>query len=241
MRSVLVRRIWGLFARSCPRLSCEIDYWRRNKYFEKDLWVIARYCRKDAISIDVGVNEGIFSRWMAKFSAKVESFECNPTLYSRLKTFLPRNVHLNECALSNFEGTAVLRFDPDNTGIGTIEERNQLDQNPGIHSVIEVEVPTRKLDDFELDRVAFMKIDVEGHELEVLKGAAGLLERDRPVLLIEIENRHCQGNLEAVPNWLNRFGYTLKILANETDGFVGVSDVDEVAASGVNNFWFLPA
>ena len=37
MRSVLVRRIWGLFARSCPRLSCEIDYWRRNKYFEKAL------------------------------------------------------------------------------------------------------------------------------------------------------------------------------------------------------------
>jgi len=175
------------------------------------------------------------------FPQRWRACECNPTFYSRLKTFLPRNVTLNEGALSSSEGTTVLRFDPDNTGIGTIEERNQLDQDPGIHSVIEVEVSIRKLDDFELDRVAFMRIDVEGHEREVLKGATDLLERDRPVLLIEIEDRICQGNLEAVPNWLNRFGYTLKILDNGTDGLVEVSDVDEVAASGVNRFWFLPA
>jgi FkbM family methyltransferase len=241
MKPKFIRSFWNQFADRCPRVACDIDLLRKNRYFEKDLWLIPKYCSKDAISIDVGVNEGIFSRWMAKFSKSVEGFECNPLLYSRLKNFLPSNVHLNECALSNTEGFTVLRFDPENTGIGTIEALNKLDQNQGIRSVTELQVPTKRLDGFELGRVAFMKIDVEGHELEVLKGSAGLIERDRPVLLIEIEERHCRGNLRAVPAWLTSFGYKLKILDVERKELSEVASIEEAAENGVNNFWFLPA
>ena len=45
------------------------------------------------------------------------------------------------------------------------------------------------LNDREL-RVSFIKCDVEGHELEVLKGAIDILKTDRPNLLVEIEQRH---------------------------------------------------
>jgi FkbM family methyltransferase len=241
MKPKFIRSLWNLFADRCPRVACEFDLLRKNRYFEQDLWLIPKYCSKDAISIDVGVNEGIFSRWMAKFSKNVEGFECNPLLYSRLKDFLPSKVHLNECALSNSDGFTVLRFDPENTGIGTIEALNRLDQNTGIANVIELQVPTRRLDAFEFGRVAFMKIDVEGHELEVLKGAAGLIERDRPVLLIEIEDRHCRGNLKAVPSWLAHYGYTLKVLDVRRKELTEVASIEESAENGVNNFWFLPA
>lgn len=240
MKPALVRNSWDLFSSMFPRLSCEIDYWRRNKNFEKDLWLVPKFCNSKSGSIDVGVNEGVFSRWMAKYSDHVDSFECNPHLLPKLKTFLPRNVRLHQCALSSDSGTATLRFDPKNTGIGTIESQNRLDRNPGIESVLEVEVPKCKLDEFGLGDVSFVKIDVEGHELEVLKGATVLIERARPVLLVEIEERHCQGNLELVPKWLSQFGYKTHCL-NETGGqLVKVDKIADHAKKGVNNFWFLP-
>jgi hypothetical protein len=58
----------------------------------------------------------------------------------------------------------------------------------GDHRV--VEVPVRRLDECELTNVAFIKIDVEGHEERAIVGAKQTIARDRPVMLIEIENRH---------------------------------------------------
>lgn len=240
MKPLLVRRSWDWFAKTFPRLSCEIDLWRRNQYYEDDLWVVPQYLKKDMRAIDVGVNAGVFSLWMSKFAAGLDSFECNPSLVRKLRGFLPKNVELHACALSSESGETTLRFDPNNTGIGTIETNNRLDNNPGIRSIQEATVPMRRLDEFNLQRVSFMKIDVEGHELEVLKGAADLLATQKPVLLIEIEERHCAGNLERVPEWLSQFGYRVHCFDKSTGKITLVMDVQSVAREGVNNFWFLP-
>ena len=48
---------------------------------------------------------------------------------------------------------------------------------------------TRRLDDFALQDVGFVKIDVEGHEFPVLQGAATLIDTERPTVLVEIELR----------------------------------------------------
>ena len=54
------------------------------------------------------------------------------------------------------------------------------------------EVPVQTLDQYNYDDVCLIKIDVEGHELDVLKGATQTMLRERPVLLVEIEQRHLQ-------------------------------------------------
>ena len=113
---------------------------------------------------------GIYSRWMARHSKNVESFECNPMLFPTLKNVLPNNTTLHQCALSSKNTQMTLRFDPDNTGVGTIESTNRLDQNDEIKTIQTVLVDVRKLDDFNFNKTSFIKIDVEGHELEVLKG-----------------------------------------------------------------------
>lgn len=233
-----LRHIWKRFAKHFPRLACEINFARRYHRFERDLWMTSKFCTRTGTSVDVGVNEGIYSRWMAKHSRLVYGFECNPHLIPRLKKFLPRNVVLNECALSSQSTEIPLRFDPRNTGIGTIEAKNGLDQNPGINTIETIIVSTRTLDSFALPTVDFVKIDVEGHELEVLKGARALLERDHPTLLVEIEERHCPGNLVAVPAWLRNMGYQPYILSASAFELVAINELESHAAAGKNNYCF---
>ena len=52
-----------------------------------------------------------------------------------------------------------------------------------------------------------MKVDVEGHEPEVLRGAEGVLLRDHPSLLIEVEERHRVGSVEESARFLAHMGY----------------------------------
>ena len=51
-------------------------------------------------------------------------------------------------------------------------------------------MPVKRLDDQHLDNVGLIKIDVEGHELAVLHGAADTLTRNRPAVVVEAEERH---------------------------------------------------
>ena len=55
---------------------------------------------------------------------------------------------------------------------------------------LEIQVETRRLDDENLENIGFMKIDVEGHEFEGLQGARRTVAANKPVMLIEIEERH---------------------------------------------------
>ena len=66
-----------------------------------------------------------------------------------------------------------------------------------------MDVQLRPLDDFGITGVDFIKIDVEGHEVEVLKGAAQTIEQSRPVVLTEVKGEH----LETVSAWFRARDY----------------------------------
>jgi hypothetical protein len=70
-----------------------------------------------------------------------------------------------------------------------------------IHETKTVTLTT--LDRFGLRDVAFVKIDVEGHEVEVLKGGMETFSRDRPVVLVEIKTK----NLNEVTRFFDELGY----------------------------------
>ena len=86
----------------------------------------------------------------------------------------------------------------------TIEVRNRLEGQTDVHQIA-VKIAT--LDSLELQRVGFIKIDVEGHELAVLSGAAKTLVSERPNILIELEERHCPGTVSSVRRFLQELGY----------------------------------
>lgn len=164
----------------------------------------------DGIVIDVGAAYGLYAWNLARFSKHCIAFEANPNTADELQKRLP-HVKVIHCALSNHCGTSILRIPQGKkfslTGLGTVEPENSLSD---FEKFLEITVPTLTLDSFDLEDVKFIKIDVEGHELEVLKGAEKTLIRSRPNILVEVEDRHRENARSTVIDWLSERGYQMK-------------------------------
>lgn len=177
---------------------------------EPELALLARLCTRERVALDIGANWGAYTHAASKLAAAVHSFEPQVELARVLERGVGRrdNVVIHNIALSNVNGWTELRIPNNDIGYSTIEPRNQLlgkvDQRRGIRVV---NVETRRLDDLALERVGFIKIDVEGHEIEVLEGGLELIRRDKPRLIVEVEERHRSGSVVAVRRLLGELGY----------------------------------
>jgi FkbM family methyltransferase len=164
-----------------------------------ELAFMNRFVGKSGVLLDVGANLGCFSLTLARIRPDciVHSFEPSPETFIRLKANMARNqksnVKIHQLALGKEIGH--LQFVNDQSSPGTNHLVAQTEVIAG--STIEVEVST--IDQFlETDGapdVAFLKIDVEGFEADVLRGAAHtLMNRQCQAGLIEL----CPGNLRQV-------------------------------------------
>jgi len=158
-------------------------------------------------------------------------------------------------ALSDRAGQATLRILVDDPGRSTIEAMNLLEDEDG-SAQTEIVVPARRLDDYALDNVGFIKIDVEGHELAVLRGGAQTIRHNRPTLLMEIEDRHRENALSEVTAFMTALGYSGFFLdghqVRPLDDFNHAKHQDRRNISGwksnwaktgtyINNFIFIPS
>ena len=141
-------------------------------------------CR--GIAIDVGANYGIYSYALSKLYLRVVAFEPNPKAAQLLQSWNSPKVDLVQTALSSRAGSSIL-YVPLNNGF-EVSGWGSLDRDncPGAVDFAKLEVHLRTLDSFELSDVGFIKIDVEGHELQVLQGAAETIARCKPNLLVEV-------------------------------------------------------
>ena len=172
---------------------------------EPELRLVPRLCSRNEWSVDVGANNGVYAWHLARWSAGVVAFEPQPSHARFLERAFGSRVRVEQVALSKESGEAVLRVPQHERedGRATIEPRNRLSQ----FTCDEYAVSCRRLDSYEFGPVGLIKIDVEGHELDVLEGASEILERDHPNLIIEAEERHRIGALESVSVFLKQFGY----------------------------------
>jgi FkbM family methyltransferase len=141
-------------------------------------------------AIDVGSNIGIYTYAMSRFFNNVYSFEINPNLSHLLKKSQIENVCVYEYGLSSEPGVAqfhIPKVDGQKlVGWGSLDKTNC----PDAEELIEIEVQLATLDSFELQNISFIKIDVEGHEIEVLKGAMDTIRESRPIMLVEIKEKN---------------------------------------------------
>lgn len=237
--------VGALLARYYPRGLIAYHLRTQSPNCEPELWLVPQLVDRTGSAVDIGANEGYWSLQLARYAKHVHAFEPNPICLAQLQRVLPEDVTLHAVALSDSSGTKKLRFDPDNTGIGTIETRNPLTDNKGIKQIETKDVTTTCLDDFALNDVALIKVDVEGHEEAVLRGAAATLERNRPTVICEIEERHNEGGLARIRALFAGLGY--RECALDGGRLRTLKDIEAGGkrklgfAGGVNNFIFVDA
>lgn len=155
---------------------------------EKELRLLPFLVHRQRSAVDVGANKGVWTHLLAGLCVHVHAFEPHPKQFQYLKRALPRNATAYDLALSDKEGEAVLRLrkgrhGPVNLG-GTLADTNVTGD------YVSIPVKTQTLDALGLQNVGFMKIDVEGFEMTVLRGAAKTIARDKPVIIMEIAEEH---------------------------------------------------
>jgi FkbM family methyltransferase len=197
----------SLLARLLPRrtgTSAMLD--RHLATGEPELHLLPILCDPERAFLDVGANMGVYSLLAAPHSRCVYALEANPELAGRLRDVLGDRHTVLDVGASDHEATAVLHI-PVRAG-ADVHWRSSVepDANPGFDSR-DVTVRLTPIDALDLPPVGVVKIDVEGHELAVLRGARRLLGTDRPAVIVESEERHHAGGVEQVRRFLTDLGY----------------------------------
>lgn len=179
--------------------------WRRG---EPELRLLPFVVNHERAAIDVGAHVGIYTYFLKRYVPRCFAFEPNPALFRDLRELQFDGVEVHDCAISDRPRSVRLQVPVDEggdeqDGLGTLNDTNRF----GERRVAVYEVTARTLDDFALPSIGFIKIDVEGHELEVLSGATHIIERDWPNFLIEAEERHRRGTVTSCANFLRGHGY----------------------------------
>jgi len=159
--------------------------------------------KNNSVAVDVGANEGHYSYKLSKLFAKVFSFEINSRLTKNLIAY-QGNIEVINKGLSSKERKATLYIPIKNgfhlTGWASLSPGNF----PNVNEHEEIDAYLCTLDSFKLEKIAFIKIDVEGHEIEVLQGAIETIKKCRPIILVEIKKK----NENEVFSFLNSLEYS---------------------------------
>jgi FkbM family methyltransferase len=148
-------------------------------------------------AVDVGANKGAYLYWMRRAvgpAGAVYAFEPQPGLARYLEAARERmeweNVSVREVALSDSAGRRVLHVPGWENSPGASLEALEAGAG-GQTREVETDTLDRQLE--AAGRIALVKVDVEGHELAVFRGASRTLSTSRPALLFECERRHLGG------------------------------------------------
>ena len=226
---------------------------RWTPYLESEMCGLRALVRPGSVCIDVGSAADLYTTVLSRLAGpagQVHSIEPLPfahLLWARLLSARRAgNVRHHCLALGTEAGTAPMSVPVGRYGLVTgrsylMRETAGPDSNAEFAGQVPVIVSVDRLDDFcaseAIDRVDFVKIDVEGAELQVLEGGRKVIEAHRPTMLIEIEARHTARyghSPEDVSGWLLRRGYSMGTWRRgwrEADGF----------APGTRNYLFRPA
>ena len=213
---------------------------------EKELQLLKKIIIPETDTIDIGVYRGVYSYEMAKYSKMVHAFEPNPIIFKDIELNLGKiikNINLYNFALSDKENKVLLKvpirnknYDKSNyeeyfqMGRATIHEQNVMGD------IETFEIKSKKLDNFTFsNRISFIKIDVEGHEMSVIKGAENTIKQYKPTLLVEIEEKHSKQKVLESINYINSLGYESFFYDNELKNTNNLNNLNMY-----NNFIFKP-
>ncbi|MGO4708953.1 FkbM family methyltransferase [Chryseobacterium sp. 2TAF14] len=221
---------------------------------EPELVWIKEYLQNDAVIFDIGANVGTFLyQFENKLNHKnIYAFEPNKKLNIRLKRLFP-TMNISSVALSDENTTAQFKV-PIIKGKmvasrGTLNTSyKEKDEENSYTETVEVV----KLDDWakskNIKKIDFIKIDVEGNEMKTLFGGKESIQKFRPTLMVEMEQRHHDqpiwSEISEVESWgfeahyLNRKKFIVEKLTEEIL-LKNITD-EKNKTDYINNIIFLP-
>jgi FkbM family methyltransferase len=191
------------------------DGWDSEKHYWYDLYMglylIDTFKINKNHAIDIGVFKGFYSSVYARHFENVDSFEANPYAFSHSKLNFNRqgleNITLHNKGVwsSNTELNFYCKFNDESKTLicGQSTTLETLEQEEGLTTEI-IKAKMVTLDSFSF-KPSFIKIDAEGSEIEILKGAMKTLVRYKP--LLQIENDTVLANNPEIEQMLLQIGY----------------------------------
>lgn len=180
---------------------------------------LAAYCEGQTF-IDVGANAGSATYLLAPFAANVIAIEPNVELVERIqseckKRGIEDRVAVLQCVASDKTGTASIYIGLNNNGLSSVFEDNLslrpffvADATPYEERLVE----SIAIDDLGLDNVGAIKIDVEGFEGNVVRGAIETIARCRPAIIWERSIKLARTTNDVVEALLGELGYTHTVI-----------------------------
>lgn len=233
----------------------QLSYWYRAWRYRfridpAEINYILSVLRPGDIAVDIGCHKGGYLYWMHRRVGShgyMYAFEPQPRLFEYLTNIQNQlnmsNIQLENMGLSSQIGSMELYIPASSSGTSPGATLNAVADagSDGFHRHI-VQVTT--LDAYFHARgilPALLKIDVEGHELEVLKGGRALLESCKPRILMECENRHLGGsNVQDVFHFLLERGYSGRFIHRRKLRPLAEFDAAVHQQQGPGRFWEAP-
>lgn len=188
--------------------------WVKSHYIKKGLtWephiqkLFETYVKKGDTAVDIGGHIGTHTIALSELvgpSGSVHTFEPQTKLFTELLVNTSingcKNVILHRAALGSNEGIAYIAHPcATNEGMAKISSSGE-------------KVDLKILDSFNLSNISLIKIDVEGYEIEALKGAKETIKRNKPVIIVEVFGGPEQ---EEKLNFIRSLGYEISHLGGE--------------------------
>lgn len=203
-------------------------------------------------AIDIGAHKGAYTFWMARRAGRrgtVVAIEPQRSVAAGLERSIAawglRQVRVVNAAASNRSGQGTINVPRDSThgaSMGALAAERTVDVTP-VRLVTINELVTEHA----LSRLDFVKIDAEGHEIEIVEGGLDAIERLRPSMLIESEARAHGGgrsHLDRLRDLLEPLGYAGAFHDGQTWLPLDALDVDKHQNYGhgryCNNIFFAP-
>jgi FkbM family methyltransferase len=198
-------------------------YWR-GAHEWAPLYLLQNEIKKGMVVYDIGANIGEVSLFCANLGAKVYSFEPMRDTFETLN----QNISINKfeskitpysVALSDKNGEADLFASNDVDELGSFEDGFHTLYARDERSVLLYKTKIETMDDKlqEMTPPDFIKVDVEGGELFVLKGAAKTLEKYHPKIMMEYADGNCKAagyDRNDLVDFLKPFGYKFYSIEN---------------------------
>ena len=198
---------------------------------------------------DVGANVGFISAFLAARSdvERVLAFEPNPRLLPVLQKNAARYPKIETwgVAVGSAPGSGVLFANDDDSGLSSAS-LSAVDTSDAVDGESGLLVPMESIDSVSASigcPVDFIKIDVEGHEPDVLLGASRSIQKWRPLVLLEYHDHPGQRDeiMRAFQQAAGAEFGSYRAHVFDADGVVSPCDEAELIRSSVTDVFFVPS